>query len=312
MTVITNSLDDTSNLMNIGDNGTGATSAQPLVVAKNSNARLSALVSNTTSGTGSRADIQVTSNQGSTYVGIASAAYTTVPRFQNSSFVTTDATVAGLVLDSPAAAGTITMYTNGVLGATLSNSQVLTLANPLPPSSGGSGNTTMVLHSLYVGAGSSPAVALGSATNGQLPIGSTGANPVLATITGGAGVTVTNGAGTITISSTASGFTWNNQTANLSPMVAENAYVANKAGTACAFTLPTGATFGDTFIIQGQGATGWVLNAGAGQTIQAGSAVTSSAGSISSTNQFDSIEVVCSPTTTAFLVARYVGNLSFA
>lgn len=43
--------------------------------------------------------------------------------------------------------------------------------------------------------------ALGAATNGQLPIGSTGAAPVLAALTGTANrVTVTNGAGTITLS----------------------------------------------------------------------------------------------------------------
>lgn len=43
---------------------------------------------------------------------------------------------------------------------------------------------------------------LGSATNGQLVVGSTGANPVLATLTAGTGQTVTNGAGTITIAPT--------------------------------------------------------------------------------------------------------------
>lgn len=42
---------------------------------------------------------------------------------------------------------------------------------------------------------------LGTATNGQIPIGSTGATPVLAEITGTANqITVTNGAGSITLS----------------------------------------------------------------------------------------------------------------
>lgn len=39
-------------------------------------------------------------------------------------------------------------------------------------------------------------------TNGQIPIGSTGANPVMATITAGTGISVTNGAGSISIAST--------------------------------------------------------------------------------------------------------------
>lgn len=59
---------------------------------------------------------------------------------------------------------------------------------------------TQTAHSLAVFEGTSSALtALGAATNGQLPIGSTGADPVLATLTAGTGVTVTNGAGSITI-----------------------------------------------------------------------------------------------------------------
>jgi hypothetical protein len=49
--------------------------------------------------------------------------------------------------------------------------------------------------------GSGSIAALGSATNGQIPIGSTSANPVLATLTAGTGIAVTNGAGSITVAS---------------------------------------------------------------------------------------------------------------
>lgn len=58
-------------------------------------------------------------------------------------------------------------------------------------------------HGLLVGSGQTNAItALAVATNGQLPIGSTGADPVLATLTAGAGITITNGAGSITSSIT--------------------------------------------------------------------------------------------------------------
>lgn len=61
-------------------------------------------------------------------------------------------------------------------------------------------------HALFIGRGVGiPATTLGVATNGQLAIGSTGADPVLATITAGAGITVTNGAGSITITATNAG-----------------------------------------------------------------------------------------------------------
>lgn len=59
-------------------------------------------------------------------------------------------------------------------------------------------------HSLLVGNAAGTISSLGVATNGQLPIGSTGANPVLSTITAGSGVTVTNGAGSITIAASGS------------------------------------------------------------------------------------------------------------
>jgi hypothetical protein len=72
---------------------------------------------------------------------------------------------------------------------------------PLVVAYGGTGAATLTDHSLLVGSGTDAITALGAATNGQLPIGSTGADPVLAPLTGTANqITVTNGAGTITLS----------------------------------------------------------------------------------------------------------------
>lgn len=62
-------------------------------------------------------------------------------------------------------------------------------------------SASLTNHGILVASGTDHFKSLGAATNGQLPIGSTGADPVLATITGTANeVTVTNGAGTITLS----------------------------------------------------------------------------------------------------------------
>lgn len=70
---------------------------------------------------------------------------------------------------------------------------------------------TQTAHSLAVFEGTSSALtALGAATNGQLPIGSTGTDPVLATLSAGTGITITNGAGSITIAT--SGLTTLNYT----------------------------------------------------------------------------------------------------
>lgn len=61
---------------------------------------------------------------------------------------------------------------------------------------------TVTQHGILIGGASNAASSLGVASNGQLPIGSTGADPVLATLTAGTGVSITNGAGSITISAT--------------------------------------------------------------------------------------------------------------
>ena len=75
------------------------------------------------------------------------------------------------------------------------------IADPLIVSKGGSGAATFTDHSLLVGSGTAAFTAIGAATNGQLPIGSTGNDPVLAALTGTENqVTVTNGAGSITLS----------------------------------------------------------------------------------------------------------------
>ena len=73
---------------------------------------------------------------------------------------------------------------------------------------GGTGLTTVTSGSLVVGQGTAALKALGVATNGQLLIGSTGADPELAALTSTGGtVTITNGAGTINLEAAGGGVT---------------------------------------------------------------------------------------------------------
>lgn len=68
----------------------------------------------------------------------------------------------------------------------------------------GAGNFTATIvtnHSLLVG-GTSNAITSLPLTNGQIPIGSTGADPVAATLTAGTGISITPAAGSISIAST--------------------------------------------------------------------------------------------------------------
>jgi len=73
------------------------------------------------------------------------------------------------------------------------------LAGALTVAGGGTGATTLTDHGVLVGSGAGAITPLAVGTNGQVLVGSTGADPVFATIGEGTGISITLGAGTITI-----------------------------------------------------------------------------------------------------------------
>lgn len=149
-------------------------------------------------------------------------------------------------------------------------------------------------------------------TNGQLAIGSTGADPVAATLTAGTGVAITNAAGSITISAAGGGMSWSTISGTSQAAAVNNGYVANNAGLVT-ITLPATAALGSTIEVIGLGAGGWNLTANTGQTIQFGNQVTSSAGSLASTNLHDTVRVVCIVANTTWAVTQSVtGGLTVA
>lgn len=132
-------------------------------------------------------------------------------------------------------------------------------------------------------------------TDGQLVVGSTAGAPAAATLTAGANVGISVGSNSITISSTGgSGYVWTEVSGTSQQMAVDNAYVANNAGLVT-FTLPDTASVGDTVIVQGKGAGGWLIAQNAGESIHLGSSTTTVGvgGSLASTNRYDSIELVC-------------------
>lgn len=135
---------------------------------------------------------------------------------------------------------------------------------------------------------------VGPLTNGQVLIGSTGATPVAATITGTSGITVTNGAGTINISGGGGGYSWTEVTGTSQNMAVDSGYIANNA-LLVTLTLPVTAVVGDTVIVQGKGAGLFSIAQNAGQTIHLGSSATTPGvgGSLTATDQWDSIELLC-------------------
>lgn len=166
-------------------------------------------------------------------------------------------------------------------------SGVLTNCTGLPVGTG----LAIATNSSVLVAGSTGTPAWSSTmTNGQVIIGSTSATPTAATLTAGSGISITNGAASITIASTTSGMTWSTVSGTTQSAAVNNGYITNNAG-AVTVTLPTTFAIGDAVEIKGLGAGGWVLAAGTATTIRIGSSVTSSAGSLTSANQYDTVKV---------------------
>jgi hypothetical protein len=131
-------------------------------------------------------------------------------------------------------------------------------------------------------------------TNGQLVIGFTAQLPVLGTLTAGPGISISNAPGQITISGTGLGFSWTEVTGTTQAMLGNNGYIANNAALVT-LTLPATSVIGEVIYVQGSGAGGWRIAQNASQVIHFGNVNTTTGvgGSLSSTNRYDSIALVC-------------------
>jgi len=187
----------------------------------------------------------------------------------------------------------------------------LTLTNDLIVDNGGTGASTFTDHGVLVGSGVSAITALGVATNGQLIIGSTGADPVVASITStDSSITISVGAGTLDLSTNYS-VTWSEQTGGAQAMLPDNGYILNNAGLVTA-TLPATAAIGTIMRIVGKGAGGWAVAQRAGQTIHFGNTDTTpgAGGSLASTNRYDCVSMVCITADTDFVILSSIGNIT--
>lgn len=151
-----------------------------------------------------------------------------------------------------------------------------------------------------------------SMTNGQVLVGSTGATPVPATVGSSGNITISVGAGTLSIGTSGlASFTYNDVSGTTQAAAVNNGYIISNAAQTTV-TLPATAAEGSVIAVQGKGAAGWIMAANTGQVIHLGSSATSSAGSLTSTNQWDAVEVVCVTANTTWAVKSVIGNLTVA
>ena len=142
-------------------------------------------------------------------------------------------------------------------------------------------------------------------------VGPTGGN---INVVGAGAILVTGnpGTSTLTITSTGGGFTWNEViVTGPTAMAVNNGYIANNGATV-QLTLPAVAVIGDMIRVTGKGAGGWQIQQNAGQTIYFASQATTTGagGSLSSTDDRDSIELVCVTANNDWNVLSSIGNIT--
>lgn len=170
---------------------------------------------------------------------------------------------------------------------------------------------TLTNHSVLIGAASNGITSL-ALTNGQLAIGSTGADPTAATLTAGAGISITNGAGTITVAGVGGGLTWSVVTGTTQAAAVNNGYIANNAGQVV-ITLPAVSAVGDIVSATGiNNATGWKIAQNAGNQVFFGTTSTTAGagGSLTSTATRDAIQLLCTSTSANWQVLSSIGNIT--
>lgn len=182
---------------------------------------------------------------------------------------------------------------------------------PLSATQGGLGVASPTAHGVLVGEGASAVTPI-VLTAGQVLIGTTASDPAGATLTAGTGISITSVTGSITIAASGVGsLVWNDVSGTTQAAVVNNGYIISNAGQTTV-TLPATAAEGSVFAVQGKGAAGWILQMNTGQTCHFGNAATSSAGSLTSTNLWDSVSIVCVTANTTFAVTASIGNLTVA
>jgi hypothetical protein len=133
-----------------------------------------------------------------------------------------------------------------------------------------------------------------------------------ATLTPGTGATITTAANAIIISAIGGGVTWNVPGGTLLTMSVNNGYISTLSSL-ISYILPATAAVGDMFRITLANASGsWTIVQQAGQSIQMGSSSTTVGvgGSLSSTANGDSVEIICTVANTNFIVLSSIGNLT--
>jgi hypothetical protein len=150
---------------------------------------------------------------------------------------------------------------------------------------------------------------LGGLGTGILYNSDDGTTGTLSIVNIGAGLTLNTGTKTLSTTGTGFNLTWYTVTINTA-MQTSSGYIPNSGGLLL-LTLPTTAAVGDALMVAGRGAGGFQIIQNSGQVIHFGSISTTSGvgGSVSSTNRYDSVIMVCTVANLEWTVLSSQGQL---
>jgi len=212
--------------------------------------------------------------------------------------------------------------TSGTLYQLTTGSFNVAIGGNLTTSTGGAG-------SAYTGSESSN-ICIGNATIGTVgennvmrigTTGSSGGQVNKAFIAGAHGITPAGATQTVIIDSagqlgsTASsggGITWNEETTTSVTMAVDNGYISNNAGLVT-LTLPDTAALGSVIRVVGKGAGGWLIAQNAGESIrwdESTVTTTGVGGSLASSDDYDSVEILCTTADVVWTVLSSKGNIT--
>jgi hypothetical protein len=278
----------------------GGTPATALLQATSITAGWTGTLSGTRGGTGVNNGASTITLGGSL---VTSGAFASTFTMTNTTSVTfpTSGTLATTTQIPTGAALTKTDDTNVTL--TLGGSPTTALVNAASITAGWTGTLSGTRGGTGVNNGSSTITIGGNVTY-------SGAFTFTGTVTGNTSVTFPT-SGTLATTAQLTGLTWNDVSGTTQAAAVNNGYIISNASQTTV-TIPATAAEGSVFAVQGKGAAGWILQMNTGQTCHLGSSVTSSAGTLTSTNLWDAIEIICVTANTVFATRSAVGNITIA
>jgi len=133
-------------------------------------------------------------------------------------------------------------------------------------------------------------------------------------IDGGTGISVDGDplTNTLFVNVVGGGIDWSTVLATPKAMAISNGYITTLGGLTT-FTLPAASAIGDVIEIIGQGAGGWRITQAAGQSIREGNVISTvgAAGTVNSTNRYDTIQITCIAANTSWQVTKSTGVLNY-